>query len=311
VEGFHCACPAAMTLNSDNRNCDFTTVDDTSIIVATKTDIYRLNNNNQNETNSIVHLSKNLHLKNVGALVFNPSDNSIIYSDTVDGVIYSMDLNTRREVVLFENADVVEGLDVDPSTESIYWTERSRGTIVKFATGRKHLNGVRERLVLARQLKNPRAIAIAPELNLMFVVEGSESYVITVWETDGNWLNNLVQVHGAVTSMVYDDKHLYFTDSLRGTIERMEVGGSNRTVLQEHLKTPIAISLTLDSVFWLTGHSRINWLNKQDPETKHEFSIGTTSLKNVEQYRLMVVVNNLKLSRNGSTGDCITANGSE
>jgi hypothetical protein len=145
----------------------------------------------------------------------------------------------------------------------------------------------------------------------MFVVEGSESYVITVWETDGNWLNNLVQVHGAVTSMVYDDKHLYFTDSLRGTIERMEVGGSNRTVLQEHLKTPIAISLTLDSVFWLTGHSRINWLNKQDPETKHEFSIGTTSLKNVEQYRLMVVVNNLKLSRNGSTGDCITSNGSE
>jgi WD40 repeat protein len=300
-----------MTLNSDNRTCDFTTVDDTSIIVATKTDIYRLYNNNQNETNSIVHLSKNLHLKNVGALVFNPSDNSIIYSDTVDGVIYSMDLNTRREVVLFENADVVEGLDVDPSTESIYWTERSRGTIVKFATGRKHLNGVRERLVLARQLKNPRAIAIAPELNLMFVVEGSESYVITVWETDGNWLNNLVQVHGTVTSMVYDDKHLYFTDSLRGTIERMEVGGSNRTVLQEHLKTPIAISLTLDSVFWLTGHSRINWLNKQDPETKHEFSIGTTSLKNVEQYRLMVVVNNLKLSRNGSTGDCITSNGSE
>jgi WD40 repeat protein len=130
VEGFHCACPAAMTLNSDNRTCDFTTVDDTSIIVATKTDIYRLYNNNQNETNSIVHLSKNLHLKNVGALVFNPSDNSIIYSDTVDGVIYSMDLNTRREVVLFENADVVEGLDVDPFTESIYWTERSRGTIV-------------------------------------------------------------------------------------------------------------------------------------------------------------------------------------
>jgi sugar lactone lactonase YvrE len=173
---------------------------------------------------------------------------------------------------------------------------------------RKHFNGVRERSVLVRQLKNPRSIAIASELGLMFVVEGSKSQVIAVWEVDGNWLNNLVQVNGAISAMAYDDKYLYFSDSLRGTIERIAVGGENRTVLQEHLKAPIAMDLSSDSVFWLAIHSsRINWLKKQNPSSKHEFFIPT-SPKNVEQYRMITVVNYLKLSRNNNTSACPTNN---
>jgi hypothetical protein len=304
VQGFNCACPVGTTLSKNNFTCDSTSVNDSSIIIATNTDIYRLTSN-QIGKDSIIHLSKDLQLKKIGALVFNPSENSIIYSDTVDGVIYSLDLNTLRELVLFENADMVEGLDVDPYTESIYFTERTRGTVVIV---RKHFNGVRERSVLVRQLKNPRSIAIASELGLMFVVEGSKSQVIAVWEVDGNWLNNLVQVNGAISAMAYDDKYLYFSDSLRGTIERIAVGGENRTVLQEHLKAPIAMDLSSDSVFWLAIHSsRINWLKKQNPSSKHEFFIPT-SPKNVEQYRMITVVNYLKLSRNNNTSACPTNN---
>ena len=167
---------------------------------------------------------------------------------------------------------------------------------------------MRERSVLVRQLKNPRSIAIASELGMMFVVEGSTSQVIAVWEVDGNWLNNLVQVNGAISAMAYDDKYLYFSDSLRGTIERITVEGENRTVLQEHLKAPIAMDLSSDSVFWLAIHSsRINWLKKQDPSSKHEFLIPT-SPKNVEQYRMITVVNYLKLSRNNNTSACPTNN---
>jgi hypothetical protein len=98
----------------------------------------------------------------------------------------------------------------------------------------------------------------------MFIVEGRISHVISVWHMDGTNRQELVKVHGIVSTMAYDGKHLYFSDSLRGTIERIEVNGENRTILRSHLGTPVAMDTSSDSVFWLTQSStRISWLNKQ------------------------------------------------
>ena len=154
---------------------------------------------------------------------------------------------------------MVEGLDVDPFTENIYWTEVTRGSVV---VGHKNLNGDYERLVLARDLHSPKGITIASEFGKMFIVEGRISHVISVWHMDGGHRKELVQVYGTVSAMAYDGKHLYFSDSLRGTIERIEVRGDNRTILRSHLGTPVAMDASSDSVFWLTQYStRISWLN--------------------------------------------------
>jgi hypothetical protein len=90
--------------------------------------------------------------------------------------------------------------------------------------------------------------------------------------------------------MAYDGKHLYFSDSLRGTIERIEVNGENRTILRSHLGTPVAMDVGADSVFWLTQLStRISWLNKQETKTMPDFVIDASENIAVD-YRLMVVV---------------------
>ena len=151
-------------------------------------------------------------------------------------------------MVLFENAEMVEGLDVDPFTENIYWTEVTRGTVV---VGHKNHNGDYERLVLARDLHSPKGITIASEFGKMFIVEGRISHVISVWHMDGGHRKELVHVYGTVSGMAYDGKHLYFSDSLRSTIERIKVG-ENRTVLRSHLGTPVAMDISSGSVFWLT-----------------------------------------------------------
>ena len=155
---------------------------------------------------------------------------------------------TTLMMVLFENAEMVEGLDVDPFTENIYWTEVTRGTVV---VGHKNHNGDYERLVLARDLHSPKGITIASEFGKMFIVEGRISHVISVWHMDGGHRKELVHVYGTVSGMAYDGKHLYFSDSLRSTIERIKVG-ENRTVLRSHLGTPVAMDISSGSVFWLT-----------------------------------------------------------
>ena len=93
---------------------------------------------------SIVHLPTR-SLENVGALAYNALGHSIVYSDLSRKVILSMHLETHRETVLFENTELVEGLDIDPYTENIYWTEVAQGTLL---VGHQNHDGTRERIVL-------------------------------------------------------------------------------------------------------------------------------------------------------------------
>jgi hypothetical protein len=189
---------------------------------------------------------------------------------------------------------MVEGLDVDPFTENIYWTEVTRGTVV---VGHKNHNGDYERLVLARDLHSPKGITIASEFGKMFIVEGRISHVISVWHMDGGHRKELVHVYGTVSGMAYDGKHLYFSDSLRSTIERIKVGGENRTVLRSHLGIPVAMDISSGSVFWLTQYStRISWLNKQEPKTMRGFVIDASDDISIK-YRLMSVVDHFNFDR--------------
>jgi hypothetical protein len=63
----------------------------------------------------------------------------------------------------------------------------------------------------------------------------------------------LVQVHGMVSSMSFDRHHLYHSDSVRGTIERVGIDGKDKTILRSHLGSHMAVQVISDSIFWLTG----------------------------------------------------------
>ena len=197
ASGFQCACPHGMTLNNNNQTCDLFQDIQSSLVIATSTDFYHLHHH-QIGRNSMDHLPIR-NLENIGALAFNPSTHSIIYSDTVGRVIYSMNLETYNETMLFENVGAVEGLGVDPYTENIYWTEVSKGTVM---IGRVNQEGFGDRITLAKGLHSPKSITLAPELGLMFIVEGRSSDIINVWFMDGSVKEKLVQVYGMVQRVV-------------------------------------------------------------------------------------------------------------
>lgn len=302
--GFKCACPHGMTLNPNNRTCDSVSGLQPSVVIATYTDLYQVTHH-QIGRDSVMHLPTRV-LDNIGALAFNPLGHSIIYSDLTRRTIYSMHLETFRETVLFENAEMVEGLDVDPYTENIYWTEVSRGSLV---LGHINHEGVRGRVLLARDLFSPKRIALAPELGRMFVVEGRSNDVIYSWHMDGTEKKELVQVYGIVSAMSYDKKHLYFSDSRRGTIERIGVDGQDRSILRSHQGSPIAMDVSDDSVFWLTQYSsRMNWLSKQEPKTTRGFIIDAGADDLSDQYRIMAIIDHFDYSDDhvclGHTGGC-------
>ena len=304
LQGFQCACPHGMTLNPNNRTCDPILGLQSSVIIATYTDLYQLTHH-QIGRDSIIHLPTRM-MENIGALAFNPLGHSIVYSDLGSKVIYSMHLETFKETILFENADTVEGLDVDPYTKNVYWTEVSHGTVM---IGHTNHDGVTARVVIAKGLHSPKGIALAPELGLMFIVEGRVTHVINVWNMDGTGKQELVQIYGLVSAMAYDRKFLYFSDSLRGTIERIGVDGLDRTILRSHQGSPVAMDVNADSVFWMTQYStRINWLSKGDPKMTRGFIVDADSDVVQNQYRIIAIVDHFDYLEDhvclGHTGGC-------
>ena len=298
--GFKCACPAGMELNVDNRTCRQTEISPSSVIIATFKDLYQMTHH-QIGKESVESLSLR-NVENIGALVSNPLGHSAIYSDINAKVIYSLHLTTFRQTVLFDQVGSVEGLDVDPFTENLFWSDVEQGTL---SVGNI---GSGQRVVLARDLSSPKEIALAPEWGLLFMVEGRISHAISVWQMDGSQRRELIRVFGTVSSMVYNNKYLYFSDSIRGTIERIDIDGQNRLSLRSHLGSPIAIGVSVDSVFWLTLYSsRINWFEKSEPKTSHGFIMDSDDGYSIE-YRKLAVVEHFNSSQEhvclGHTGGC-------
>jgi hypothetical protein len=298
LQGFQCACPVGMQLNANNRTCDSGS-QQPSVVIGTFTELYQIVHH-QIGKESIIRLPTR-ETENIGALVFNPSGHSVIYSDLDRKVIFSMHLETQREKILFSDVSTVEGLDVDPYTENVYWTEVERGILV---VG-KIDNG--ERLVLVRELNSPKSVTLAPEKGLLFLVEGRISHVISSFHMDGGWKQELAQVYGTVSSMVYNNLNLYLSDSVRGTIERIGIDGRDRVILRSHLGSPIALGVGLESIFWLSQYSsRINWITHKEPKATRGFIIDASDDYSV-QYRKLAIVDTYNYTEHvcmGHTGGC-------
>nr|QJE49263.1 vitellogenin receptor [Diaphanosoma celebensis] len=289
TNGHRCACPVGMALNSDNRTCSVT-VRQSSIIIASFTEMLQVTHQ-QIGRDRVVHLPVRSNLENIGAVVYNPLGHSIVYTDLSRRAIYSMHMETYHETLLFENVGVVEGLDIDPYTGNLYWTEISQGLLVVASSD------INDRLILARGLHSPTCIVLAPERGLMFVVEGRVSHVISVWRMDGSWHEELVQVHGMVSSMSFDRHNLYFSDSVRGTIDRVDIDTKEKMTLRSHLGSPIALQATSDAIYWLTSYSnRVNWISKQgDSRAIRGFNVDVASNAEV-QFRKLALIDNFDFS---------------
>lgn len=301
--GAQCACPVGMTLNQDNRTCRSTEIRQSSIIIGTFTALYQLTHH-QIGKDSMERLPLR-NVENIGAAAFNSLGHAIIFSDLGSNVIYSMHLETYRQTTLFTGVDAVEGLDIDPYTENVYWTEVEKGTL---SVG-NIFSG--ERLVLARDLPNPKAICLSPKFGVLFLVEGRISHLISSWHMDGTQREVLIHIFGSVSSMVCNGKHVYFSDSIRGTIERIGIDGKDRVSLRSHLGSPVAMAVGVDSVFWLTLYSgRLNWFDTAEPKNSRGFVMdsGDDSDDHAVEYRKLVMVEHFNASLQhvclGHTGGC-------
>ena len=121
----------------------------------------------------------------------------------------------------------------------------------------------------------------------------------------------LVHIFGSVSAMEVSGSDLYFADSIRGTIERIGIDGKDRSSLRSHLGSPVALTVGVDSVFWLTLYSnRLNWFRKADAKKARGFVMasGDDAEDYAVEYRKLVLVDHFNASGQhvclGHTGGC-------
>lgn len=85
----------------------------------------------------------------------------------------------------------------------------------------------------------------------MSIVERLIAPAFSVWHMDGGSQYELIQVYGTPCDvMAYDGKHLYFSESLLGIIERIGTDGQNKTIMHFHFGTRVAMDSITMRVYW-------------------------------------------------------------
>ncbi|XP_077990107.1 uncharacterized protein LOC144444533 isoform X2 [Glandiceps talaboti] len=142
-----------------------------------------------------------------------------------------------------------DGMNVDPLSGNIYWTDRERGTIEV-----TNWDGSMRR-VLQTGLTSPGPIEVAAVSGMMFWVDTVED-VIYKSNADGSnmvpFITNATFTYGLAID--HKDKLLFWSDAHTETIKVYDLRAStSSTLLHLGESAPTDVGIDADSVYWLDG----------------------------------------------------------
>ncbi|XP_075238130.1 LDL receptor protein 1 isoform X2 [Lycorma delicatula] len=195
---------------------------------------------------------------------FQADDDFIYWADSDHGTITRIHRDgTGREIVvqpfesvkfdiLMENMpiDLLSGLAVDWLAGNLYWTDPQQNVIEVSRTNGKH-----RYVVISDGLDAPHSLTLDPERGLLFWADAGKFPRISRTGLDGsNRMLLLNMTSGVVSDIAVDSKNqkLYWSDSSKNTIKRMNYDGSGKEHLLDHsLDNPCALTFYNDRLYWI------------------------------------------------------------
>nr|XP_039272637.1 low-density lipoprotein receptor-related protein 2-like [Styela clava] len=190
---------------------------------------------------------------------------TIYWSDTtskkIEAAKLSDNLATSQRRTFLDNSDrylgKVEGIAIDPITRLIYWTDSSTNSV--YVSNLDPVNGPRHvsQVVKGDPSYKPKAIALDPERGYMYIVNSSPPAKIQKCEM-GKQSNCQNIIKDAVLqvnwiTIDYEEKRLYFSDSILDKIESSDLDGNGRKVIisgRATIPQPYAVGIYKDRVYW-------------------------------------------------------------
>ncbi|KAL4225514.1 Low-density lipoprotein receptor-related protein 4 [Mactra antiquata] len=256
---FRCDCKGGYILKPDGRGCkvQVTTGEKAYLIFANRVDIRRVMPD-MSEYDSILQ-----GLENAIALDFHHEKGYVYWSDVTLDKIKRAYLNGSgiKEVVAY-GLESPGGVAVDWIHNILFWTDSGTSRIEV-----SNLDGDHRKVLLWENLEKPRAIAVHPGEGFIFWTDWGSTPKIERSSMDGQsrlviantslfWPNGL--------TLDYAAEKLYWADAKHHVIECSNYDGTQRrTVINQGLPHPFALTLFEDELYWTDWHTKsINKANK-------------------------------------------------
>ena len=172
--GFRCACPAGMELAADDSSCHDSR-GHSSLLLSKGAHLFLLQRRLIGKDSLLQLPNPRQSSEDIGSIAYDASADSIVYSRCAPGLnstsaIYSMNLQTKIEKLLFTGILGCSGFGVDPYTGNVYWTEMDRRQNGHGLVAKGSYYSGRTPQVLVARIESPAVdIVLAPDLHLMFI----------------------------------------------------------------------------------------------------------------------------------------------
>lgn len=206
-----------------------------------------------------------------------------------------------QEDVITKGIINLDGVAVDWIARNLYWIDTGNRRIEV-----SRLNGTSRKVLVNDDLENPRAIAVAPELGLMFWSDWNEKKPkIERANLDGSdrvplITKNIEWPNGIALDM--ENRKVYWCDAKTDKIEVVNMDGTDRReIITDNLLHPFGFTLLGDFLYWTDWERRsIDRVHKQTGGEREVI---------VEQVADMMGLKAVMLGKISGTSPCARNNG--
>ncbi|GAB0086083.1 Low-density lipoprotein receptor-related protein [Sergentomyia squamirostris] len=295
-QGFSCACPTGIRLVNTTTCADHAT---DMLFLVQRTQISRISLDTPDFTSFPLMLNR---VKYAIAIDYDPVEDTVYWSDGDVHTIRRVRQDGQGAVETIVSAIAhADGLALDWLARNLYWTDTGMDRIEV-----SRMDGTSRFVVINENLKEPRAIAVAPTLGWMFwsdwneempkieraALDGSERVVLV--SNDLGWPNGL--------ALDFSENTVFWCDAKTDKIEVVGMNGSNRRViLSEQLPHVFGLSLLGDYIYWS------DW-QRRSIERAHKKE-GTDRLVIVDQHPDLMGLKVARLREVNGSSPCAIDNG--
>ncbi|XP_026869997.2 pro-epidermal growth factor isoform X2 [Electrophorus electricus] len=253
-----CECQPGYQLQPDGKQCK-ATGPPAYLLYANTVDIRRVNTDGTGDRRVLQNSGESIL-----ALDYDPMQDKVYFASISRHQIERVSMEGgSREVLLFGELDMPEGLAVDWINRKLYWTDTGLSSI-----SRSGLDGVDREVLVHEKILKPRGIAVHPQAQMVFWTDMGSRPAVERSGLDGTGREVLVRsglVSPSGLSLDYTSQRLYWCDISTGIIESANMDGSDRhTLSQYEVARPFSVSVFEDSL-WVSSwdDNQIHQLTKR------------------------------------------------
>ncbi|KAG1681877.1 putative vitellogenin receptor [Nymphon striatum] len=213
----------------------------------------------------------------VGAIIFVKEEETFYISDLNRDLIYSINKSANERIIVDKHIDTVKGLAFDNIGHNIYWTDAALGTVQVVRSSGRSLK------ILYENLHRPTEIVLDSQNGIGYIIiDETVPKIVRINMAGLNTPNTIADNLARPRSLTLDPSSplLFWVDQDSYKIEFFNYVTHKRGVFQEHITTPVSLTIGKHAVYWINKQNQINSatfksvVNTETESVPEEFGIS-------------------------------------